>query len=726
MGVDYEKSEKFIIELEEIKKYLEEKCELFSDERLSEFSKEIITLKKNIEISKQDSRKLNIGVVGDVKAGKSSFLNACLFEGKDYLPKAATPMTAALTKISYSEEQKAIIHFYNQEDWEIIKRESENYDKKLNAEYEKYCNSKEILDLKKTLESKENYEKSKFKKDVSEIQLGAKEITEKVDKDFSLLEYLGKMIEVKVDIISKLNEYIGAEGKFTPIVSYVELMVNNPKLKDIEIVDTPGLNDPIVSRGLLTKDFLKTCDVVILLSPCSQFMTANAINLMTNSLPSAGVNEIIVVGSKLDSGILNEEPGIGFLQAYKKSIDSYKSQFIKNIEKVKSQGRNLDILSKLDCEKVLFTSSICYVISKKKKEGLPLFENEKQVLNNLKKYINFKEEYISSLSGIGKVHDSLEEVLKNKSKIFENKNSKIIEISKQNNLETLDNILHESTKSIDLLKSCSLEELKERSNSIRNIIDLVRIKLLNAFESAKIKCEERIQQILPQLTLEIKNNQNISIKESHEIEFVEDSKWFGLKKITKEYDIKHNDVSISDVINNIKHYAARCEMLINSEFGNFFNKDEFSRNIKEIVLIAFNKSDKNFDEDEIIIPVQNVLSKISIPNISLDFSKYIDEINTVFKYGYARDNEIHQLSSIQLKILNNIEKDLRNQLKNMQQNISDTLQKQGVSFADNIEKVFCDELEKLQKQVKEKEYYISEYEKLSSKIKEFKNLILEY
>lgn len=46
MGVDYEKSEKFIIELEEIKKYLEEKRELFSDERLSEFSKEIITLKK--------------------------------------------------------------------------------------------------------------------------------------------------------------------------------------------------------------------------------------------------------------------------------------------------------------------------------------------------------------------------------------------------------------------------------------------------------------------------------------------------------------------------------------------------------------------------------------------------------------------------------------------------------------------------------------------------------
>ena len=46
-----------------------------------------------------ENRLLSIGIVGRVKAGKSSLLNALFFGGKQILPKAATPMTAALTII---------------------------------------------------------------------------------------------------------------------------------------------------------------------------------------------------------------------------------------------------------------------------------------------------------------------------------------------------------------------------------------------------------------------------------------------------------------------------------------------------------------------------------------------------------------------------------------------------------------------------------------------------
>ena len=53
------------------------------------------------------NRDLKIGIVGQVKAGKSSFLNALIFDGKSILPKAATPMTAALTKIRYAEQATA-------------------------------------------------------------------------------------------------------------------------------------------------------------------------------------------------------------------------------------------------------------------------------------------------------------------------------------------------------------------------------------------------------------------------------------------------------------------------------------------------------------------------------------------------------------------------------------------------------------------------------------------
>ena len=54
-------------------------------------------IRKDYENKTKKDRLLRIGIVGAVKAGKSSLLNSLFFKGQDILPKAATPMTAALT-----------------------------------------------------------------------------------------------------------------------------------------------------------------------------------------------------------------------------------------------------------------------------------------------------------------------------------------------------------------------------------------------------------------------------------------------------------------------------------------------------------------------------------------------------------------------------------------------------------------------------------------------------
>lgn len=180
----------------------------------------------------------------------------------------------------------------------------------------------------------------------------------------TVLEQLGETVELESDVFNKLKEYVGANGRYTPIVSYVELQVNEPWMKDYEIVDTPGLNDPIVSRGIVTKQFLRNCDVAILLSPCSQFMDANTTALMANSLPESGVREIMVVGSKLDSGILNESTK-SFKSAYKQAMDAYKKQFSGSLEKAGKTSRNSAIVEKMRKGEVQFISSICYTIGTK-------------------------------------------------------------------------------------------------------------------------------------------------------------------------------------------------------------------------------------------------------------------------------------------------------------------------------------------------------------------------
>ncbi|MBQ3770446.1 MAG: dynamin family protein [Bacteroidaceae bacterium] len=56
-------------------------------------------------IKKINDDTLTIGVIGQMKCGKSTFLNAFVFEN-DVLPAATTPMTAALSVITYGEQKK--------------------------------------------------------------------------------------------------------------------------------------------------------------------------------------------------------------------------------------------------------------------------------------------------------------------------------------------------------------------------------------------------------------------------------------------------------------------------------------------------------------------------------------------------------------------------------------------------------------------------------------------
>lgn len=727
MSIDYEKANKYLTLVRDAEIMLSSHEELFDSEKLIEFKQITSVLEQNIEIAKSDSRKLSIGIVGAVKAGKSSFLNACIFAGEDYLPKAATPMTAALTRITYSETPKAIIHFYTKEDWETIERHSFLYDEVLDADYNAYCQhiynqNMQVSQCGKVTcsqpMSKQEYEVG-FKCK-SENQRGAKELTKMV-QDSTLLEKLGTTDEIEGNIIQKLNDYVGANGHYTPIVSYVELQVDNPYVKDFEIVDTPGLNDPIVSRGIRTKQFLRSCDVVLLLSPCSQFMDSRTVTLMASSLPSAGVREILVVGSKLDSGILNENDN-DFAVAYKKSLASYKSQFKKNLEQAKNIGKHIDILGKMSAETVLFASSSCFAIDKKMKASVALDDNEHTVYDNLhKRFSNFKDDYFASLGGIKKVKEKLNEVLSRKKEIIEGKNSDLLDNARINHLRVLEKILQETVSSRTKLETTSADELKHKSSNIRDIIDSSRDKLIHIFDNAVIKCDEKVQQILPQLTAEKGQHKRLTVKKTTRDEHkTENVGLFGWKKEIVHFTVTDNIADISSVVENIEMYSAKCHSFVNSEFKNIFNKEKFAQDIKNVVLKAFSRSNKEFDEDDILLPLQNVLDKISIHHITFDYTPYIDEIETRFKTGYAKNEEIPQLTILQSRLLNDIEVDISTQLLHELKEIKKTLETQAVFFADQIENEFCSELEKLQGQVEEREKYIKEYLKFAETIKDLK------
>ena len=729
MGFDPAKANAYLQQARQIEQTLSEHQELFDEGKFLDFQSVTTTLETEIQRAQQDARKLSIGIVGAMKAGKSSFLNACIFGGKDVLPKAATPMTAALTRIRYSETPQATVHFYERKDWEKIEDNAQKYEEQLNTKYSNYCKiyDRSHADSTEGVCSKQVFERTLFQQDVSEVLKSAKELTQMVGSNSAILEHLGDADVLDGDIMAKLQDYVGARGRFTPIVNYVELEVNLPELEDLEIVDTPGLNDPIVSRSYATRQFLRACDVVILLSPCSQFMDANTVGLMANGLPDNGVRKVIVVGSKLDSGLLNEPKG-SFAVASQHALNSYKGQFRNTMQQaMRNNPRRAGIMEKISESDLLFVSSTCSSMARKQKQHQPLSPAENLVLQNLhSNFPDFDETLLSSIGGISKVLKTLEAVRQQKAEIIHSKNNTLLETAQINHLRALDKIQQELSSSRTTLKNSTSEQLLQRTKAIQQVMESSRGKLMYIFDGAAIGCKNKVNQLLPQLTLEQQNHQRLDVQTSSEEHHgVEGTGLFGLIKEHYSYTVTNNRVDVSEVVTNLEHHASTCQNTINQEFQYVFNREQLSHRIVEVVLDAFRKSDMEFDEDDIRLPLQNVLNELSSPEIRFDYTTYIDKVESQFPSGYAENDDIHKLKSLQTRLLNEIDQDMGQQLTAALQGAANMLNKQAVTFADRIQELLCGELEKLQGQIQERETYLAAYQQFDKTIQQMKKQLAQ-
>lgn len=224
---------------------------------------------KNIQ-SQITKEKLTIGVVGQMNVGKSTLVNALVF-GKNVLPTSETPMTATLTYITYGETPSASVEMLSSADFKEIK---------------------EIAQRDATTEED----------DETEI-LSAKKIITKIESISSFEKLLDKTINISLD---DFDEYVGAEGKYTPLVKYMNLVIDNSALKGICIVDTPGYNDPVTSRDITTKRFLSQANVIIMVQDVENHFSKPDVELIKTQIPNSGIGKMIIALNKKDSVSLSD------------------------------------------------------------------------------------------------------------------------------------------------------------------------------------------------------------------------------------------------------------------------------------------------------------------------------------------------------------------------------------------------------------------------------------
>ncbi|GAA9906719.1 hypothetical protein VN0889_11810 [Helicobacter pylori] len=490
-------------------------------------------LEKTLKELQDTNRDLKVGIIGRVKAGKSSLLNALIFEGVEVLPKAATPMTASLTILKYANTLSAEVEFYSPKDIAELENEHERYVREFNKiveeeikkQKEKQSLSNRAKERVKSFSNKfsgnksdkeapkervlsdeeinkraERIAKSELEKDARLVL--SHDQYEKMKKSGSLnTEKLDPRIQANSlqDLNQKLLQFVGADGKYMPYTKAVQISLNNPNLKDLEVIDTPGINDPIASREERTKALLKDCDVVFIVSPSNQFLTDSDMSLFDRVSNKEGLQEIYFVASQADStvGSMSEvEKSNQHLPTALENAQKTLSSQLNNImgKLIQNYPNQREIFEKAIKNGVILASGVCFSMYKDFKNQASWERNQKteeyhNALRNLKDFYpdafnsdDKSKESLLFLSNMGAIEERLEKAAKEKEKIMSQKLQDYAQ-SQANNLHSLiAQLLQDLEEEKKRVKNADISAIKEQIRAYEKLSGNIEMKFRDAYE----------------------------------------------------------------------------------------------------------------------------------------------------------------------------------------------------------------------------------------------------
>jgi predicted RNase H-like HicB family nuclease len=178
----------------------------------------------------------------------------------------------------------------------------------------------------------------------------------------SLMSLLG---QTKNDDFENLIEYVGAEGRYVSITKSVIIYYPAEWLKGVEIVDTPGFNDPVVSREERTQGFLKKADVVILLLYAGRAFDSTDKAILFDKVQNVGVGKVLIGVNKYDlcysQGETIEEIKSNvkaeIIKACHEVGDSLISDLLNNLEPIPFSA-NMALMSRMPLNQVISNKDI--------------------------------------------------------------------------------------------------------------------------------------------------------------------------------------------------------------------------------------------------------------------------------------------------------------------------------------------------------------------------------
>ncbi len=250
-------------------------------------------LKKRLEPVEERlvKKQARIAVIGQVKAGKSSLIN-CLIRKPEFLPSDINPWTSIVTQLHFGhpsgQTSGAIFRFFDEEQWYQLATRGGRLGELTDGLLEDY-KSEQLFDQVDAMRER------------AKLRLS--------DKFESLLGQSHKFNTINSEIMSR---YVCAgdcpdqpvttsiTGRFSDITRAAEVFFEQePFGCPMCIMDTPGVNDPLLIREEITQQSLETADFFVVVLSAHQSLTNVDLRLV-RLLKALNQDQIVVFVNRVD------------------------------------------------------------------------------------------------------------------------------------------------------------------------------------------------------------------------------------------------------------------------------------------------------------------------------------------------------------------------------------------------------------------------------------------
>ncbi|PDW76999.1 GTPase [Helicobacter pylori] len=745
---------------------LQEKAKPFMSENAVIKTEE---LEKTLKEMQAEDRDLKVGIIGRVKAGKSSLLNALIFEGVEVLPKAATPMTASLTILKYAQNLSAEVEFYSPKDIAELKNEHERYvrefnrivDEEVKKQKEKQSLANRAKEVFKNLGNMPNRNKNPEaapKENIlsdEEIVKRAERIAKnELEKDTKLVSSYDQYEKMKKsgllntekldpciqanslqELNQKLLQFVGADGKYMPYTKAVQISLNNPNLKDLEVIDTPGVNDPIASREERTKALLKDCDVVFIISPSNQFLTDSDMSLFDRVSHKEGLQEIYFVASQADSAVLSmSEVGKSnqhlptALENAQKSLSSQLNNIMGKL--IQNYPNQREVFEKAIKNGVILASGVCFSMHKDFNNQASWERSQKteeyhNALRNLKDSYpdafssdDKSEESLLFLSNMGAIEERLKKAAQEKEKIMlKNLESKIE--SRANNLHNLiTQLLKDLEDEKKRVKNADMSAIKKQIEAYEKLSGNIETGFKEAYEEFIFHFIKNTRDGLDETLTKAIQTAKVGAQNEEGVErYTERVKQGGLGgwarffgSVFGEKDWGYNEVErtratikAGAVLDYLTEMHERCESALNDSADSFkvvFKKELYAKVFSQLREII---SDDLIDEVAFKKSVKAVLDSIEFKEFD-----YADKLPGEIrgKTGFLKGDEANAFIQSVGNYVRDFEAEAKQDVKGYIGGLRENLKKQN--FASDTLKKLKENMQDLHNQAQNKEQSIAQ------------------